>query len=192
MYVQAIQSGTIAFVQQLRKRKCDDSSEALLLLSGHELTTEYLQKHGFNKPVLVECKDGLEIVVPASTFTVADVEKHVGKYYMKNMMARLLHSNDSQKPHNPLSPIDTYTHHKIECQSQLHIYASKSKARTLVALSAFKAFLVVLCLLFGCFAIYSLGAVGFCCVLQSCCLSQPLRMTETRDEYILYKMIRCQ
>ena len=97
VYVQAIQSGTIAFVQQLRKRKCDDSSEAVLLLSGHQLTTEYLQKHGFSKPVLVECKDGLEIVVPASTFTVADVEKHVGKYHMKNLcIARLLHSNEPQ------------------------------------------------------------------------------------------------
>ena len=77
--LQAIQSGTVAFVQQLRKRKCGDSSEAVLQLSGHQFTTEYLQENGFNQPVLVECKDGLGIVVPHSSFTVADVEKHVGK-----------------------------------------------------------------------------------------------------------------
>ena len=79
-FVQAIQSGTIAFVQQLKKRQCSDSSEAVLLLSGHEFTLEYLQEHGFGKPVLVECKDGLGIVVPQSSFTVADVEKHVGEH----------------------------------------------------------------------------------------------------------------
>ena len=78
--MQAIQSGTIAFIQQLRKRKCGDASEAVLLLSGDQFTIEYLQEHGFTKPVLVECKDGLGIVVPHSSFTVADVEKHVGEY----------------------------------------------------------------------------------------------------------------
>lgn len=77
--LQAIQSGTVAFVQQLRKRKCGDSNEAVLQLSGHQFTTEYLQENGFQQPVLVECKDGLGIVVPHSSFTVADVEKHVGE-----------------------------------------------------------------------------------------------------------------
>lgn len=77
--LQAIQSGTIAFVQLLKKRKCGDSNEAVLQLSGHQFTIEYLQENGFQRPVLVECKDGLGIVVPHSSFTVADVEKHVGE-----------------------------------------------------------------------------------------------------------------
>ena len=89
-FVQAIQSGTIAFVQQLKKRKCSDSSEAVLLLSGQEFTYEYLQEHGFTKPVLVECKDGLGIVVPQSSFTVADVEKHVGKCVCTNVNCNCL------------------------------------------------------------------------------------------------------
>lgn len=88
--VQAIQSGTIAFIQQLRKRKCGDASEVVLPLSGDQFTIEYLQEHGFSKPVLVECKDGLGIVVPHSSFTVADVEKHVGEYVCMYVYVLLL------------------------------------------------------------------------------------------------------
>lgn len=50
----------------------------LVSLKGREATTEYLEKNGFTVPILVEVKDGLDLLVPAKTFTVHDVESSVG------------------------------------------------------------------------------------------------------------------
>lgn len=46
---------------------------------GKDLTLDYLSKKGFRKPVLVEKKNGLGMIVPDSAFSVGDVEKYVGK-----------------------------------------------------------------------------------------------------------------
>ena len=77
-WTQAIQSGTLAFIWELKKKKILDSEGIVKRLKGDELTVDYLNEHGLVQPILVEDKDGLGIVVPDDTFTILDVEKHVG------------------------------------------------------------------------------------------------------------------
>lgn len=48
-------------------------------LKGREATAEYLEKNGFTVPILVEVKDGLDLLVPPKTFSVHDVESTVGQ-----------------------------------------------------------------------------------------------------------------
>jgi hypothetical protein len=74
----AIQSGTLAFIYELKKKRILDCEGIVKRLKGEELTVEYLNKHGLVQPIIVEEKDGLGIVVPDDNFTILDVEKHVG------------------------------------------------------------------------------------------------------------------
>ena len=46
--------------------------------TGQDVTLEYFEKHGFNKPILVEKKEGLGLVVPDQGFGIMDVETYVG------------------------------------------------------------------------------------------------------------------
>ena len=55
------------------------SNLPLVELRGYELTFEYLAEHGFERPILVRCKDGLDLRVPHDSFSVQDVEDNVGK-----------------------------------------------------------------------------------------------------------------
>ena len=48
-------------------------------LRGYELTKEYLEENGFDVPILVEKKDGLDLKVPPPSFSIQDVENHVGE-----------------------------------------------------------------------------------------------------------------
>jgi len=57
---------------------CSASNMPLIELRGYELTHEYLAKHGFERPILVRCKNGLDLRVPLDSFSVQDVEDHVG------------------------------------------------------------------------------------------------------------------
>ena len=50
----------------------------MLRLHGSELTVEYLERDGFNLPILVERIDGLNVKLPPSNFSIQDVENHVG------------------------------------------------------------------------------------------------------------------
>ena len=49
---------------------------------GYKLTKEYLIENGFDVPILVDKKDGLDLTVPPPTFTIQDVENNVGKLVM--------------------------------------------------------------------------------------------------------------
>ena len=49
---------------------------------GHDLTYEYLMEHGFSNPILVYQKEGLNLRVPPSNFSIQDVENHVGGSYI--------------------------------------------------------------------------------------------------------------
>ena len=51
----------------------------MVYLHGSQLTTQYFEKHGFTRPVLIKKKDGLGLKVPSTDFKVSDVEKYVGK-----------------------------------------------------------------------------------------------------------------
>ena len=57
------------------------SAESILLTleDGHQLTQELLQDHEFCTPILVNKKDGLNLKVPPPSFSIQDVENHVGE-----------------------------------------------------------------------------------------------------------------
>jgi len=49
-------------------------------LRGFELTEDYLAENGFRRPIMVRCKDGLDLRVPHEDFSVQDVRDHVGMF----------------------------------------------------------------------------------------------------------------
>lgn len=48
-------------------------------MKGNQLTKEYLSQNGFDQPILIEEKEGLDMRVPSEFFTVQDVEALVGE-----------------------------------------------------------------------------------------------------------------
>ena len=55
-----------------------DDDMVLFLNDGFELDKESLEETGFSHPILVTCKDGLDLTVPPSTFSIPDVEQLIG------------------------------------------------------------------------------------------------------------------
>lgn len=55
------------------------SEDIVHRLRGQQLTLPYIINNGFNKPILVEDKNGLDLIVPHDSFNVLDVENYVGK-----------------------------------------------------------------------------------------------------------------
>ena len=47
-------------------------------MRGYEISMEYFLENGFDVPVLVDKKDGLDLKIPPSTFRIQDVENYVG------------------------------------------------------------------------------------------------------------------
>ena len=53
--------------------------------NGTDLSTEFFETHGFNRPILVTNKEGLGMVIPDKKFTVMDVERHVGTLVVRKV-----------------------------------------------------------------------------------------------------------
>ena len=67
-----IQAGTSFFIDKLKNRTFKDakSDETVVKrMRGQQLTLKELLLNGFNVPILVESKDGLELTVPSNGFT---------------------------------------------------------------------------------------------------------------------------
>ncbi|XP_020656168.3 lysine-specific demethylase 7A isoform X2 [Pogona vitticeps] len=73
-----VQAGTRTFVKQLRARSFPSADEIILKMHGSQLTQRYLEKHGFDVPIMVPKLDGLGLRLPPPTFSVLDVERYVG------------------------------------------------------------------------------------------------------------------
>jgi len=58
----------------------------ILELRGYELTEDYLIENGFRRPILVRCKDGLDLQVPHQQFSVEDVEHYVGESSLRHSL----------------------------------------------------------------------------------------------------------
>ena len=56
------------------------AEDVVVKLNGSQLTMDYLEETGFNEPILVQKKDGLDMSMPAPTFYISDVENYVGMY----------------------------------------------------------------------------------------------------------------
>ncbi|XP_045433407.1 lysine-specific demethylase 7A isoform X3 [Pipistrellus kuhlii] len=73
-----VQAGTRTFVKELRSRVFPSADEIIVKMHGSQLTQRYLEKHGFEVPIMVPKLDDLGLRLPAVTFSVMDVERHVG------------------------------------------------------------------------------------------------------------------
>ncbi len=80
-----IQAGTKAFVTKLLATKFPDAYDKNIvtnLRDGNELTVEYLERHGFNKPILIENKKSLQFTMPDSgEIDLTKIENIVGSDY---------------------------------------------------------------------------------------------------------------
>ncbi|KAK3610617.1 hypothetical protein CHS0354_009076 [Potamilus streckersoni] len=78
--IKAIQTGTVAFIKELKNRVFPSADETSLIKfpNGNTFTKEFIEENGFDVPVLVEKKDGLGLTVPPSNFSIQDVENYVG------------------------------------------------------------------------------------------------------------------
>jgi len=47
-------------------------------MRGLDLTIDYLEEHGFDRPILIETKDDLGLRVPPPSFKISDIERCVG------------------------------------------------------------------------------------------------------------------
>ena len=73
-----MQSGTAAFIDKLKTRRFDLIE--LPEVQGNQLSVTYLIKHGFDQPIFVEKKDGLDMCVPPSEFGIEQIIELIGGY----------------------------------------------------------------------------------------------------------------
>ncbi|XP_017782189.1 PREDICTED: histone lysine demethylase PHF8-like isoform X2 [Nicrophorus vespilloides] len=73
-----VQTGTVTFIRELRSRHFTSDGEIVLHIRGPQLTDHYLTQKGFNNPIIIDDKDGLELTVPPEDFTLYDIENFVG------------------------------------------------------------------------------------------------------------------
>lgn len=59
---------------------CSADEIPILRVKGSDLTLSYFEENGFEVPILVENKEGLDIKVPPCNFSIQDIENHVGMY----------------------------------------------------------------------------------------------------------------
>lgn len=74
-----VQTGTPVFTRELKSRHFPKADEVVKHVRGQQLTFQYLQTNGFETPIIIDGKEGLDMVVPPSSFSVYDVETHIGK-----------------------------------------------------------------------------------------------------------------
>lgn len=76
-----VQTGTSVFIHELKSRHFPKADEVVKHVRGHQLTLQYLQTTGFEVPIIVDNKEGLDMTLPPPTFTVHDVEKFIGLFF---------------------------------------------------------------------------------------------------------------
>ena len=57
----------------------------LLRMPGGLVTKAFFEENGFNLPIMVDKKEGLGMTVPPPSFTIQDVEDHVGESLIKKL-----------------------------------------------------------------------------------------------------------
>ncbi|XP_039218071.1 lysine-specific demethylase 7A isoform X2 [Crotalus tigris] len=95
-----VQAGTRTFVKQLRACSFPSADEIILKMHGSQLTQRYLEKHGFDVPIMVPKLDGLGLRLPPSTFSVLDVEHYVGGDKVIDVIDVARQADSKMKLHN--------------------------------------------------------------------------------------------
>ncbi|KAJ4924485.1 hypothetical protein JOQ06_003441 [Pogonophryne albipinna] len=73
-----VQAGTPVFVKELQTRTFASGEEIMMQMKGEQVTTRYLERHGFSYPIKVTEMESLGLKLPPPTFSVKDVEQYVG------------------------------------------------------------------------------------------------------------------
>ncbi|XP_015594348.1 lysine-specific demethylase phf2 isoform X2 [Cephus cinctus] len=73
-----VQTGTPLFIKELKSRHFPKADEVVRHVRGQQLTLQYLQSNGFEAPIVIDGKDGLDMTVPPPNFSVYDVESYIG------------------------------------------------------------------------------------------------------------------
>ncbi|XP_070161711.1 histone lysine demethylase PHF8 isoform X4 [Polyergus mexicanus] len=73
-----VQTGTPVFIRELKSRHFPKADEIVKHVKGQHLTLQYLQTNGFETPIIIDGKDGLDITIPSLSFSVYDVETYIG------------------------------------------------------------------------------------------------------------------
>ncbi|CAL7937252.1 unnamed protein product [Xylocopa violacea] len=73
-----VQTGTPVFIRELKSRHFPKADEVVKHVRGQQLTLQYLQTNGFESPIIIDGKDGLDMTVPPPNFSVYDVESYIG------------------------------------------------------------------------------------------------------------------
>lgn len=73
-----VQTGTAVFIRELRARHFSSEGEVVLHMRGQQLTETVLQQQGFNNPIVIDGKDGLDMTIPPDNFSLYDVESYIG------------------------------------------------------------------------------------------------------------------
>lgn len=58
---------------------CSSGEDILRKMAGEQVTPRFLERHGFNYPIMVTEMEGLGLKLPPPTFSVLDVERYVGE-----------------------------------------------------------------------------------------------------------------
>uniref|UniRef100_A0ACB8FMM2 Lysine-specific demethylase 7A n=1 Tax=Sphaerodactylus townsendi TaxID=933632 RepID=A0ACB8FMM2_9SAUR len=95
-----VQAGTRMFVKQLRSRSFPSADDIILKMHGSQLTQRYLEKHGFDVPIMVPKLDGLGLRLPPPTFSVLDVERYVGGDKVIDVIDVARQADSKMKLHN--------------------------------------------------------------------------------------------
>ncbi|XP_072747307.1 histone lysine demethylase PHF8 isoform X1 [Anoplolepis gracilipes] len=73
-----VQTGTPVFIRELKSRHFPKADEIVKHVKGQHLSLQYLQTNGFENPIIVDGKDGLDMTIPPQNFSVYDVETYIG------------------------------------------------------------------------------------------------------------------
>ncbi|CAD1477112.1 unnamed protein product, partial [Heterotrigona itama] len=73
-----VQTGTPVFIRELKSRHFPKADEVVKYVRGQQLTLQHLQANGFENPIIIDGKDGLDMTVPPPNFSVYDIESYIG------------------------------------------------------------------------------------------------------------------
>ncbi|TRY92600.1 hypothetical protein DNTS_029260, partial [Danionella cerebrum] len=87
--VRPVQNGSQVFIKELRSRTFPSSEDVVVKLSGSQLTLDYLEENGFNEPILIQKKDGPDVLVDVvdvtkQTDSKMKLKEFVDFYYSTN------------------------------------------------------------------------------------------------------------
>lgn len=84
-----VQTGTPVFVRELKSRHFAKADDVVKHVRGQQLTIQYLENNDFDTPIIIDGKEGLDMIVPPSNFSVYDVESYVGKKKIANIFLNI-------------------------------------------------------------------------------------------------------